>query len=69
MKSLSKTVTISHFATTFNNFALKIERMVNPLNVSVASIETSQLICKANQLTSFYMRATLVFEWLAHFEN
>ena len=37
MKSLSKTVTISHFATTFNNFALKIERMVNPLNVSVAS--------------------------------
>ena len=27
-------------------------------------IETSQLICYANQLTGFYMRATLVFNGL-----
>ena len=27
-------------------------------------IETSQLICKANQLTGFYMRATLAFNGL-----
>ena len=25
-------------------------------------IETSQLICKANQMTSFYMMATLAFK-------
>ena len=28
-------------------------------------IETSQLICCANQLTSFYMRATLAFNGLS----
>ena len=33
--------------------------VLNPLNACVALIETSQLICFANQLTSFYMRATL----------
>ena len=27
-------------------------------------IETSQLICSANQLTTFYMRATLTFNGL-----
>ena len=33
--------------------------IVYPLNASVALIETSQLICTANQLTGFYMRSTL----------
>ena len=33
--------------------------VLNPLNACVALIETSQLICFANQLTNFYMRATL----------
>ena len=38
-----------------------ISKRFNPLNASVALIETSQLICTANQLTGFYMRATLPF--------
>ena len=38
--------------------------MINQLNASVALIETSQLICCANQLTSFYIRATLAFNGL-----
>ena len=29
-------------------------------------IETCQLICRANQLTGFYMRATLAFNGLTH---
>ena len=41
----------------------------NPLSASVALKETSQLICAANQLIGFYMRATLALnglnnEWL-----
>ena len=31
-------------------------------------IETSQLICCANQLTGFYMRATLIFNGLKNFK-
>ena len=31
-------------------------------------IETSQLICKANQLAGFYMRATLAFNGLKIFK-
>ena len=38
--------------------------LINQLNASVALIETSQLICCANQLTSFYIRATLAFNGL-----
>ena len=38
----------------------------NPLNTSVVLIETSQLICRANQLTSLYVRATLAFNGLHH---
>ena len=32
---------------------------VNPISANVGLIETSQLICCANQLIGFYMRATL----------
>ena len=38
--------------------------MLNPLSASVALIETSQLICTANQLTFFYMKATLALNGL-----
>ena len=38
--------------------------LLNPLNASIALIETSQLICIANQLTGLYMRATLAFNGL-----
>ena len=38
----------------------------NPLNANCyPHIETSQLICIANQLTRFYVRATLVFSGLS----
>ena len=36
----------------------------DPLNASFALIVTSQLICLANQLTCFCMRATLAFNGL-----
>ena len=41
--------------------------LLNPLSASVALIyiETSQSICTANQLTGFYMRATLALNWLS----
>ena len=39
---------------------------LNPLNANVTHyIETSQLICIANQLIGFYMRATLAFNGLS----
>ena len=38
---------------------------INPLSASVALIETSQLICSANQLTGFYMKATLALNGLS----
>ena len=38
---------------------------INPLNASVSLIENRQLICCANQLTGFYMRATLAFTGLS----
>ena len=42
--------------------------LFNPLNTSVCPhIETSQLICRANQLTGFYMRATLAFNGLTYY--
>ena len=49
---------------------LQISRLMfsefNPLNAKCCPhIETSQLICKANQLTRFYVRATLVFNGLS----
>ena len=37
---------------------------LNPVNASVALLETSQLICYANRLTGFYMRLTLAFNGL-----
>ena len=38
---------------------------VNPFNGQCPShIETSQLICRANQLTGFYVRRTLTVKWL-----
>ena len=34
-------------------------RLVNPLTINIPHhIETSQLICKTNQLTGFYIMAT-----------
>ena len=39
--------------------------IVYPLNASVALIETSQLICTANQLTGFYMMANLALNVLS----
>ena len=38
-----------------------MNKQFNSLNAS-AHIETSQLICCANQLTGFYMRVTLAFD-------
>ena len=38
-----------------------MNKQFNPLNAST-HIETSQLICLANQLTGFYMSATLAFD-------
>ena len=40
------------------------QAVINPLNAIVALVETSQLISTANQLTGFYMRATLAFSGL-----
>ena len=37
---------------------------INSLSASVAHIEISQLICTANHLTGFYMRATLILNRL-----
>ena len=37
---------------------------INSLSASVAHIEISQLICIANHLTGFYMRATLTLNGL-----
>ena len=36
-----------------------MQSLFNPLSANFALIETSQLIFTANQLTGFYMRATL----------
>ena len=41
---------------------------MNSLNAKVAIIEISQLICSANQLTGFYMMATLASNVLREFE-
>ena len=38
----------------------RMKSAIDPLNASVALIETSQSIFCANQLTGFYMMATLV---------
>ena len=46
---------------TANEVELNETYLLNPLNTSVAHIETSQLICYVNQLTSFYMRTALAF--------
>ena len=54
------------------NLVICLDRMVasqtrmrnNPLSASVALKETSQLICAANQLIGFYMRATLALNGL-----
>ena len=43
-----------------------LNRTINLLNAKVIIIETSQLICSANQLAGFYMMATLTFNEL-HF--
>ena len=46
-------------------FSLKVFQLkFNLLNAKVAIIETSQLIYRANQLTGFYMIATLAFNEL-----
>ena len=37
----------------------------NPLTTNVSIIETSQLICPANQMDGFYMGGTLVFKELS----
>ena len=44
-------------------------KLVNPLTTNAPHIETSQLICSANQLTGFCMRATLVLNGLMCFES
>ena len=38
------------------------EKIFNPLSAMLPSLETSQLICYANQFTGFYMRATLALK-------
>ena len=44
--------------------------LLNPLSASIALIiETSQLICSENQLTDFYMRATLALNVLKYRSN
>ena len=46
----------------------KKSKSINPLNASAALIiKTSHLTCFANQVTGFYMRATLVFNGLKQF--
>ena len=41
-------------------------KVINPLSATVAHIETNDLICIANQLTGFCMRATLAFNGLEY---
>ena len=43
---------------------VSFEGVFNPFSASVALIETSQLICCANQLTAFSMGATLSYNGL-----
>ena len=38
--------------------------VISPLTANVLLIETSQLICSANQLTGFYMMGTLAVKGL-----
>ena len=39
--------------------------MINPLMTNIPHhVETSELICSANQLTGFYIRATLALDGL-----
>ena len=48
-----------------NFTSLEIINLINSLKrQSYRHIETSQLICRANQLTGFYMMATLAFNEL-----
>ena len=51
-----------------NILALDIEEIIkaaiSSLNAKAVIIETSQLICRATQLTGFYMMATLAFNEL-----
>ena len=58
------------FFCSFSSFfciCLVLESLVlNPLNV-LPHIETSQLICTANQLTGFYMRGHLMAQCLKNF--
>ena len=46
--------------------SMMIVKCIKQLNASDALIETSQLICRANQLTDFYMMATLAFNELIY---
>ena len=45
-------------------FSIKNMFLFNPLSASAALIETSQLICCANQLSGFYMGKTLALNGL-----
>ena len=48
---------------------LCIFRLDYPTNTCCPFIETSQLICRANQLTAFCMRATLALNGLNEYES
>ena len=59
----SKSVSVYEF--NFLNTAQKIKISINSFKrQSCHHIETSQLVCRANQLTGFYMMATLAFNEL-----
>ena len=45
-------------------FSFDCQESLNPLNAKVIIIKSSQLIGRANQLTMFYMVATLAFNEL-----
>ena len=42
-------------------------KIVCPLTTNVPDVETSQLICRTNQLTGFYIRGILVVKRLTLF--
>ena len=55
-------------ANTFKNFQKFLLKLTHSAKCC-PHIETSQLICCANQLTGFYMRATLAFNGLKEYKS
>ena len=48
-------------------FVISVEAILHLLLYKKHHIETSQLICSANQLTGFYLMETSAFNELTHF--